>query len=416
MKISVAFVSLIMALASPISGAAVNHSHNHRARTPHNHHFGRNLHLQPREVKVMTVTQTVVVDQNGSPMHTSIPEMPVNAQALYVPAETTKVTSTVIEVEPTSSALPTTTSTKVLPIIKPTLPPVYTKPSPSKPPKDDDEEEDDEDVEAEGDPEREFPDGRISCKRFPAAYGARTVPWMDLGGWTGIQINGGAGDKCVDGALCSYACPLGYSKGQWPEVQPASGESHGGLECRNGKLYKTHSSNQSLCVKGHGGVYIKNEIDQSVPICRTDYPGSENMNVPLFSTSGSLKELTSPVGATFYTWRGMRTSAQYYVNQAGVPLEEGCVWGKPNGGKGNWSPMIFGAGYSEGKSWLSISQNQLNQVDKLNYNVEIVPGTPDSILNGKCKYENGHFTGGGPGERGCTAALIKGSAYFRLYQ
>lgn len=264
-----------------------------------------------------------------------------------------------------------------------------------------------------GDPECDFPDGVEDCGTFPDAYGALAIPWLNFGGWTGVQINGGAGDKCVEGGLCSYACPPGYSKAQWPLDQPSSGESHGGLSCKNGKLYKTHATYKSLCVKGHGGVYVKNELEKSVPICRTDYPGSENMVVPVFSTPGSKLPLTNPDGNTYYKWQGKITSAQYYVNPQGTSLEDGCVWGVPDGGLGNWSPMIIGVGYSAGMSWISISQNQLNS-KPLNFNIKIV-AAPGAKLNGECKYENGQFSGGGYGEQGCTAALKDGDAYFVLY-
>lgn len=94
------------------------------------------------------------------------------------------------------------------------------------------------------------------------------------------------------------------------------------------------------------------------------------MVVPLSCTPGSVLELTVPIADSYYVWQGKPTSAQYYVNPAGTSLEDGCVWGDPNGDLGNWSPMIFGAGYSNGISWLSISQNQLNS-RPLGYNVKV---------------------------------------------
>src|SRR5690606_20730202 len=106
-----------------------------------------------------------------------------------------------------------------------------------------------------------FPDGEIDCDHFPEEYGAVPVEWVGYNKWTGIQethVGGGAKPDCEEGALCSYACPPGYSKSQWPEIQPLSGESHGGLLCKGGKLYKTNNNSETLCEKGAGNVYVKN--------------------------------------------------------------------------------------------------------------------------------------------------------------
>jgi hypothetical protein len=122
----------------------------------------------------------------------------------------------------------------------------------------------------------EFPSGVVPCDKFPSDYGAVPLPWFIPKGWSGIQIGNANGDKegiCVEDALCSYACPAGYSKAQWPAEQPASGESHGGLRCKNGHLTLTRPENKYLCQPGEPGVSVKNEMDQVVSICRTDYPG-----------------------------------------------------------------------------------------------------------------------------------------------
>ncbi|KAI5811386.1 hypothetical protein DFH27DRAFT_533189 [Peziza echinospora] len=387
MRLSVQFITLAIAFASTVVDAAAVHNlhgihHNHHAK---------------RDIETKTETHTIVVNQFGEPYAT--PE----AKAKHVTPVTVTQTATETQtstsftlVEKTTTPTPTSTSSIIVP--RSTTSAVA---EPSKLP------------EANGDPTADFPDGTLPCSKFPSQYGVLPVDWLNTDGWTGIQINGGAGSQCVEGALCSYACPPGYSKAQWPEEQPASGESHGGLLCKNGKLYKTSKQYNSLCVKGHGNVYVVNKLNQEVPICRTDYPGSENMVVPLRSTPGSTTDLTVPDASTYFTWKGLPTSAQYYVNPAGTSLKDGCVWGKPNGGLGNWSPMIFGAGYHNGMTWLSISQNQLNP-SPLNFNVRIVAG-PGGKLNGQCKYENGKFSGGGNGEQGCTAALSSGDAYFELY-
>ncbi|KAF8545369.1 protein UTH1 [Trichophaea hybrida] len=262
--------------------------------------------------------------------------------------------------------------------------------------------------------DQDFPDGEIDCSHFPSEYGAQPLMWVTKDGWSGIQVNGGNGDaigKCTEGALCSYACPAGYSKAQWPDVQPASGESYGGLQCKDGKLHRTRTHYKKLCQIGKGTASVVNKLDQLVAFCRTDYPGSENMVVPLNCSPGSSQDLTVPDAANSYIWRGGVTSAQYYINNAGVGLEDGCIWGTPNGGKGNWSPLVVGAGYRNGKTWLSIAPNTLNR-EPANFNMKIVADDGAKISE-ECKYENGKFSNGNP--NGCTVAIEDGSAHFELY-
>jgi len=66
------------------------------------------------------------------------------------------------------------------------------------------------------------------------------------------------------------------------------------------------------------------------------------MVVPLQCDPGTEKPLTSPDAdaSGAYTWRGGSTSAQYYVNNAGVTVEEGCLWGQDGGEVGNWAPYV----------------------------------------------------------------------------
>lgn len=136
--------------------------------------------------------------------------------------------------------------------------------------------------------DREFPDGKLSCSHFPSDYGAIATSWITKQGWSGIQLmekqaagdirlaNGDGVGECREGYWCSYACPAGYSKAQWPESeQPANGESIGGLRCENGKLWLTrpHKS-KKLCIAGADSTTIVNNLQKSVAICRTDYPGT----------------------------------------------------------------------------------------------------------------------------------------------
>lgn len=141
--------------------------------------------------------------------------------------------------------------------------------------------------------DRSFPDGQISCNDFPSEYGALRAPWLGLGGWIGVQkpnVQNGAGyddimtvtrAQCVDGncclpnSFCSYACPDGYMKSQWPSVQGATGQSVGGLHCRNGMLYRSNPDRETLCAPSvkNVNVYVKNQMSQQVAVCRTNYPG-----------------------------------------------------------------------------------------------------------------------------------------------
>jgi hypothetical protein len=132
----------------------------------------------------------------------------------------------------------------------------------------------------------DFPDGELDCSTFPSEYGALPLEYLGLGGWSGIQYvsyGGGfinhivtaiTGDGCTDGAMCSYACPPGYQKSQWPSTQGATGQSIGGIECRNGKLHLTNPGlSKKLCIPGVGGVNVQNTLGDGVAVCRTDYPG-----------------------------------------------------------------------------------------------------------------------------------------------
>ena len=116
---------------------------------------------------------------------------------------------------------------------------------------------------------------------------------MKIGGWSGIQyvkidgkfvtkiVTAIAGDapfcKSRDGltAMCSYACPPGFQKSQWPSQQGINQESVGGLMCgTDGKLHLTNPElSTKLCIEGTGNVFVENKLGDIAPICRTDYPG-----------------------------------------------------------------------------------------------------------------------------------------------
>ncbi|KAK9253763.1 hypothetical protein V1507DRAFT_457865 [Lipomyces tetrasporus] len=263
-------------------------------------------------------------------------------------------------------------------------------------------------------PYEEFTDGVVPCSTFPAGQGVIATDWLDIGGWSGIQLSGeslaGQGTSCEDGNLCSYACQPGMSKTQWPSEQPSTGESRGGLLCNNGYLYRTNTNSNYLCEWGVQSAQIVSELDQSVAICRTDYPGTENMVIPTEVDAGATEPLSVVNQATYYQWQGKATSAQYYVNNAGVSVADGCIWGTPGSTVGNFAPLNFGAGAVDGVTYLSLIPNP-NCDATLNFNVKIV-ASDGATVNGECSYVDGVYSGG---SSGCTVAVTSGTANFVLY-
>ncbi|KAI5962989.1 SUN4 [Candida pseudojiufengensis] len=261
-------------------------------------------------------------------------------------------------------------------------------------------------------PTEEFPDGVYSCDHFPVGQGVIALDQLGFGGWSGIyNSDTSTGGSCKEGSYCSYACQSGMSKTQWPDQQPSNGVSVGGLLCKNGKLYKTNSRSNYLCEWGINAASVVSKIDKSVAICRTDYPGTENMVIPTVVNGGGSNVLTVVDQHSYYTWRGGSTSAQYYVNNAGISYEDGCLWGEPGSGVGNWAPLNFGAGYANGISYLSLIPNP-NNYNSLNFNVKIVAADSKSIVSGSCVYENGSYNGNG--KDGCTVG-VTGKANYVLY-
>ncbi|KIW58262.1 hypothetical protein PV05_02801 [Exophiala xenobiotica] len=268
----------------------------------------------------------------------------------------------------------------------------------------------------------DFPDGELDCSTFPSHYGAVSLDYLGLAGWSGLQqlnivsglvskiVTGISGDSCTDGMMCSYACPPGYQKSQWPNnLQGSSGESVGGLQCSNGKLHLTNSALSSkLCIPGVGGVQATNNAGGVVAICRTDYPGTESETVPVELQPGETEALTVPDAATYYTWQGKSTSAQYYLNPIGYPASKACQWGTPGTPLGNYAPINFGVGAKDGKTWLSIFQNSPTTSAQYEGTVEL-----QGNLSGTCKYSNGQYCGvTGCNSQGCTVSVISGTATY----
>ncbi|KAI8395552.1 Beta-glucosidase (SUN family) [Nakaseomyces glabratus] len=261
-------------------------------------------------------------------------------------------------------------------------------------------------------PSEKFQDGVIPCSQFPAGQGVIPISWLGENGWSGVENSDtSTGGDCKEGSYCSYACQPGMSKTQWPSSQPADGRSIGGLLCKNGYLYRSNTNADYLCEWGVNSAEVESKLSQGVAICRTDYPGTENMVIPTFVQAGATLPLTVVNQDTYYQWQGMKTSAQYYVNNAGISVEDGCVWGNAGSGLGNWAPLNFGAGYTNGITYLSLIPNPNNKAP-LNYNVKIVAADDSSVVNGECSYENGVYSGGADG---CTVAVRSGKAKFVLY-
>lgn len=262
------------------------------------------------------------------------------------------------------------------------------------------------------DPSEKFEDGTIKCSDFPSGQGVISLDWLGLDGWSSIQDSTGLSkETCEDGVYCSYACQAGMSKTQWSSDQPESGASLGGLECKDGYLYRTNKDTDYLCQWDvDSASAVNNNENGGIALCRTDYPGSENMVVPTWVESGSSKPISVVDEDTYYQWQGKKTSTQYYVNNAGVSVEDGCIWGSEGSGVGNWAPLVLGAGYTDGKTYLSLIPNPNNK-ETPNFNVKIV-ATDGSVVNGDCKYENGEFS---DSSDGCTVTVISGSAQFVFY-
>jgi hypothetical protein len=267
----------------------------------------------------------------------------------------------------------------------------------------------------------DFPSGEIDCSTFPSAYGAVAADWLKMSGWIGIQKTPGyapgassiseihtgiAGDSCQPGSFCSYACPAGYQKAQWPTAQGSTGQSIGGIYCNSqGKLELTNPDlSKKLCITGTGEVKVQNKLGVNVPICRTDYPGTESETVALDTQPGTISELTCPDANNYYRWGGAFTSAQYYINPAGSPVSDACRWNEAGSNMGNWAPVNLGVGKGPGgMTYISMFQNAPTNPDgKLDYNIEI---TGD--VSGKCEYKGGQFYNNGVvSPSGCTVCQI----------
>ena len=265
----------------------------------------------------------------------------------------------------------------------------------------------------------DFPSGTIDCSAFPSAYGPVAVDWLGHGGWSGVQntpsFNFGvdaaisyietavSGSGCTAGSFCSYACPAGYQKSQWPSAQGNTGQSIGGLYCNsNGKLELSRPSVSQLCTAGVGNVQVTNKLSSNVAICRTDYPGTEGETIPLNTEPGQTYEVTCPDANDYYVWEGSFTSAQYYINPSGASVSDACQWGSAGSNLGNWAPVNMGVGKgSTGETFISLFPNSPTNPDgKLDFNIKITGG-----VSGSCSYSGGmYYSNGVASSTGCTVS------------
>ncbi|KAI8624690.1 glycoside hydrolase family 132 protein [Xylariaceae sp. FL1651] len=417
-----------LAIAASLASGAVAQPHHH-----HGHHLHQKRDNSPQEKRDVvttyipaTVTQYMLGDQEVGPeeakagldkgLYIVVGETTPTFTAPPPPAVTStsskedgifieKVTSTSSSSPPPTTTLTTSTSTS-------TPPPKSTSQAASYP------------STSSGATgiDADFPDGEIDCDHFPSEYGALALPYLGLGDWSGLQytpnfslkdlaisfIETGVSSPSRQTGFYSYACPEGYVKTQWPKAQGNTGQSIGGLYCNSqGKLELTRGDvTKKLCEKGIPGITIKNKMSSGTSVCRTDYPGTENMVIPLDVTSGGTFNLANVVSNNYYVWQGKATTLQYYVNKKGVNAEDGCRWtcASDPEGCGNWAPINIGVGQSsDGTTYLSIFPNSAVSSAKLDYNIDI---TGDASL--KCYYHVGE--GFAVSQNGCTTGIPQGGS------
>lgn len=194
---------------------------------------------------------------------------------------------------------------------------------------------------------------------------------------------------CSSGNWCPYACEPGYYSTQWdPSVicldPNHCGSTHGGLFCNNGKLIYPFPDTE-LCKPSADFVVVKNEVNSTVSLCQTVYPGSEIMLISTETTPGrdDIKLTTLPKSY----W--MSTGAHFYVNPIGSTKNE-CRWGDSEKPYGNWAPYLVGSNWGyQGNLYLRIGINpnfNLGKMGKPGYKmkVECIKG---ECVNADCKVD-----------------------------
>ncbi|PHH73552.1 hypothetical protein CDD80_3733 [Ophiocordyceps camponoti-rufipedis] len=267
--------------------------------------------------------------------------------------------------------------------------------------------------------------GLGKCSDFPGPeHGVVSLPWLKEGPWSSIQrvkeYNTGMklldiveqSPKCEPGCMCAYACKPGYAETQWPQAHGSKKESIGGLYCNaEGMLEMTNPRWNELCRPSAANVTIENRLGEEISTCRTTYPGNEAMVIPATAPANGRVALFTPVNTDYISPFDGKTSAHYYVNNAGVGVEDACVWesSKYKDSAGDISPVVTGAGVDadSGIAFLSISKNNKCN-SKLNFNIFIT----GDVVGPECWYVDGNWYGGGTG---CTASIKPGGSATFVY-
>lgn len=135
--------------------------------------------------------------------------------------------------------------------------------------------------------------------------------------------------------------------------------------------------------------------------------GTESETLPSCVDPGQIIPLANPNGETYYQWEGKTTSAQYYINPAGVDESLACTWGSASRPTGNWAPMNLGLGYKGGVTWASIFPNTPTTDALLQFNVRY------DGASSECSWDAGAKTyksSGGDSSSGCTVSIPDGSS------
>lgn len=135
--------------------------------------------------------------------------------------------------------------------------------------------------------------------------------------------------------------------------------------------------------------------------------GTESETLPTCVSPGETVQLANPNGDTYYQWEGKTTSAQYYINPAGVNESTACTWGSADTNAGNWAPMNLGLGYKSGLTYASIFPNTPTTDATLDFNVRYDGASSD------CSWDvsaGTYKSSAGDSSSGCTVSIADGSS------
>jgi SUN family beta-glucosidase len=92
------------------------------------------------------------------------------------------------------------------------------------------------------------------------------------------------------------------------------------------------------------------------------------MTIPYVVPAGGAVNLpVIPMDKYWHTRSGAPTSAQFYINNKGVPVEQACIWGNgdPRIRAGNAAPMNLGGGAEVNDGYWSMFSNKPTQPNPL---------------------------------------------------